>query len=108
MRHLLVGLLLAFVVPAHAATPAPSRVTAFYYPWYGTVAKDGLYEHWQQDGHVPPGDIASAYYPALGAYSSSDRLVVAQQMEEIRGAGIDQIAVSWWGKGSPEDRRMPL
>jgi len=29
-------------------------------------------------------------------------------MAEIRNAGIDEIAVSWWGQGSPEDQRLPL
>jgi glycoprotein endo-alpha-1,2-mannosidase len=28
-------------------------------------------------------------------------------MDEIRGAGIGEIAVSWWGKGSAEDGRLP-
>jgi hypothetical protein len=28
-------------------------------------------------------------------------------MDEIRAAGIDEIAVSWWGQGSPEDGRLP-
>src|SRR5437763_8127491 len=105
MRRLLLCLVVALVAPANAF--AGSRVSAFYYPWYGTFAKDGAYQHWSQDGHLPPNDIASAYYPAAGVYSSSDRLVVAGQLDEIRAAGIDEIAVSWWGQGSPEDRRMP-
>jgi hypothetical protein len=29
-------------------------------------------------------------------------------MAEIHAAGIDEIAVSWWGQGSAEDRRLPL
>jgi glycoprotein endo-alpha-1,2-mannosidase len=106
MRRLVLGLLLALVLPATAG--AANRVSTFYYPWYGTTAEDGLFEHWSQDGHAPPGDIASAYYPALGVYTSSDRLVVGAQMDEIRSAGIDEVAVSWWGRGSPEDARMPL
>jgi hypothetical protein len=106
MRHFLLGLLVALVVPASAA--AGSRVSAFYYPWYGTSATDGSYTHWSQDGHTPPNDIASSYYPAAGLYSSSDRVVVGEQMDEIRAAGIDEIAVSWWGEGSPEDARMPI
>jgi glycoprotein endo-alpha-1,2-mannosidase len=106
MRRLLIGVLLALVLPATAA--AQSRVTAFYYPWYGTAALDGSYEHWDQYNHSPPDDIASSYYPAIGVYSSSDSVVVGEQMSEIHAAGIDQIAVSWWGRGSPEDERMPL
>jgi hypothetical protein len=106
MRRLLLGLALALFLPATAQ--AGVRVSAFYYPWYGTAAHDGAFEHWGQRGHVPPNDIASAYYPARGLYSSADRVVVGQQMDEIRAAGIDEIAVSWWGKGSPEDARLPL
>src|SRR4051794_24548502 len=107
MRRIILGLLLALILPATASASAGSRVSAFYYPWYGTSAKDGAYFHWAQAGHEPPDDIASAYYPAIGLYSSSDRLVIAAQMDEIASAGIDEIAVSWWGKGSNEDRRMP-
>src|SRR5207248_2786003 len=66
------------------------------------------YSHWGQRGHLPPNDIASAYYPTRGLYSSSDRLVVGAQMAEIHAAGIDEIAVSWWGRGSAEDARLPL
>jgi hypothetical protein len=106
MRRLLLGLLLALVVPATAS--AGTHVSAFYYPWYGTTAFDGSYQHWEQDGHSPPDNIASSYYPLGGIYSSSDAIVVAAQMVEIRSAGIDEIAVSWWGQGSPEDHRMPL
>src|SRR3954470_14834950 len=106
MRRLLLGLLLALLVPATAH--AGTRVSAFYYPWYGTTAKDGQFQHWSQRGHSPPNDIASAYYPAEGLYSSSDTVVLAAQMDEIHAAGIDEIAVSWWGKGSAEDKRLPL
>jgi glycoprotein endo-alpha-1,2-mannosidase len=105
MRLFLLGLVVALVVPANAL--AGGRVSAFYYPWYGTAAADGSYQHWSQDGHAPPNDIASSYYPAIGLYSSSDALVIDAQMTEIRAAGIDEIAVSWWGKGSPEDLRLP-
>jgi glycoprotein endo-alpha-1,2-mannosidase len=105
MRLFLLGLVVALAVPANAV--AGGRVSAFYYPWYGTSATDGSYQHWSQDGHAPPNDIASSYYPAIGLYSSSDSLVIDAQMGEIHAAGIDEIAVSWWGRGSPEDLRMP-
>jgi hypothetical protein len=117
MRRLLVLLpavvLVALPGAAQATTVHPAakarvaRVTAFYYPWYGTQAADGAYLHWGQDGHAPPNDIASSYYPVGGLYSSGDPRVIAREMNEIRAAGIDQIAVSWWGRGSTEDRRLP-
>ena len=104
MRQLLLGLIFCLLLPATAQ--AGGRVSAFYYPWYGTSARDGAYQHWAQRGHAPPNDIAAAYYPSRGLYSSSDLLVTSRQMDEIRNAGIDEVAVSWWGKGSPEDGRL--
>jgi hypothetical protein len=104
MRRLLPSLILALVLPATAH--AEVRVSAFYYPWYGTSARDGAFQHWSQLGHVPPNDIASAYYPLRGLYSSSDTVVTGAQMDEIRAAGIDEVAVSWWGQGSAEDARL--
>jgi hypothetical protein len=97
-------LILALLLPATAH--AGVRVSAFYYPWYGTSVRDGAFQHWAQRGHAPPNDIASAYYPSRGLYSSSDALVTGQQMDDMRAAGIDEVAVSWWGQGSAEDRRL--
>jgi glycoprotein endo-alpha-1,2-mannosidase len=111
MRRIVLLSLFLLALPASAvahSSASPVRVTAFYYPWYGTSAQDGAYQHWSQDGHAPPNDIASSYYPARGLYSSSDRGVVEEQMREIRDAGIDEIAVSWWGRGSDEDARLAL
>ena len=104
MRRFLVCVVVALAFPA--AAQAKARVVAFYYPWYGTTAIDGTYQHWSQNAHSPPYDIASSYYPARGLYSSSDKRVIAGQMDDIRSAGIDEIAVSWWGKGSAEDQRL--
>ena len=83
MRRLITSLVLALVLPASAH--AAVRVSAFYYPWYGTTARDGLFQHWGQHGHAPPNDIASSYYPLRGLYSSSDWLVIERADEEIRG-----------------------
>lgn len=106
MRRLALGLVIALLVPASAR--AGVRVSAFYYVWYGTPAADGAYQHWSQHGHRPPDDIASSYYPAAGIYSSSDSLVIGAQMDELRAAHVDEVAVSWWGRGSAEDKRLPL
>jgi glycoprotein endo-alpha-1,2-mannosidase len=107
LRRLLVvgvvGAFLALPALAHAGT-----VSIFYYPWYGTPALDGGWQHWNQNSHSPPGNLYSRFYPAQGPYSSSDPRVVGQQMAQIRAAGIDEIVVSWWGRGSTEDLRLPL
>jgi len=85
-----------------------SRVAIFYYPWYGTPARDGAYQHWNQHGNEPPDGIASSFYPARGVYSSSDPGVLNAQMADIAAAQVRVVIVSWWGQGSPEDGRLPL
>ena len=111
MRTLgLVFAALVLAVPfAKAGTPkaASAPMTAvFYYPWFGNPSRDGTYDHWQQNGHAPDADLASAYYPSRGAYSSSDPSVLDGQMREIERAQIGAIVVSWWGRGSPTDARL--
>jgi hypothetical protein len=106
-----------FTLPATAATAATAKPSAkralarsvaiFYYPWFGTVARDGAWQHWAQGGARPPASVASSFFPARGPYSSSDPAVVAAHMNEIAGAGIDTVIVSWWGRGSVEDARLP-
>ena len=91
---------------ARAELPA-AETAIFYYPWFGTAARDGAYTHWQQGGSSPPQQIASGYYPARGPYSSADTLVLTAQMREIAAAGISTVIVSWWGRGSLEDQRLP-
>ena len=88
--------------------PPPPPVAIFYYPWYSAPATSGAWRHWNEGGHNPPGDIGSDFYPARGAYDSSDPAVVSGQMSDIAGAGVNEIVVSWWGRGSFEDSQLPL
>jgi glycoprotein endo-alpha-1,2-mannosidase len=107
VRRLLAGGLLI----AYLAVPGLARagsVAIFYYPWYGTPLHDGTWEHWSQNGHQPPVDVYSRYFPALGPYSSTDPRVVYRQMSQIARAGVDEVIISWWGRGSTEDLRLPL
>src|SRR5262245_41558833 len=98
-------LVLALCVPGPAG--AGTVVSAFYYPWFGPTSQDGNADHWAQGGHTPPFDIASNYYPALGVYSSASTDVLDEQMAAVAGAGINELAVSWWGRDSAEDQRLP-
>jgi hypothetical protein len=86
-------------------SPSP-RVGIFFYPWYGTPARDGGYEHWGQRGLAPPDEIASNFFPARGIYSSSDPTVLRSQVRDIAAAGVGTVIVSWWGRGSTEDVRL--
>jgi len=109
MRRLLfLTLLLCLLAPASAeAVPSKPRVGIFYYSWYSTEPRDGAYGHWAQNNRPAPFQIASNFFPARGVYSSSDPVVLRAQMRDIRGAGVDEVIVSWWGTGSVEDQRLP-
>jgi glycoprotein endo-alpha-1,2-mannosidase len=90
-----------------SALPAPAtNVTAFFYTWYGTPANDGAWRHWQQNSHNPPDDIASAFYPQTGPFSSRDPQILATQMAQLRRAGVGVIAVSWWGQAQWDDQTL--
>ena len=86
MRQLLFVCAVALALPA-AAAARPVRSAIFFYPWYSNMRHDGGWAHWQQDGHAPPGDIASAFYPVRGPYSSGDARTLRQQMHDIAAAG---------------------
>ncbi len=93
---------------ARNVTAQPPSVAIFFYPWWGTPARDGSYQHWVQGGNAPPLAIASNYYPARGVYSSTDAGVLRAQMSDIAAAKVDTVIVSWWGAGSLEDTRLPM
>jgi glycoprotein endo-alpha-1,2-mannosidase len=103
----LLALALLLPVAGSGAEPTQPRVAIFFYPWYGTPARDGAYAHWTQAGATPPRSIASSFYPRRGVYSSSDTSLLGTQLDEIRSAHVDQLVVSWWGRGSAEDARLP-
>jgi glycoprotein endo-alpha-1,2-mannosidase len=107
MRRVLPAVLSALVLTPATANAAPVRSAIFFYPWYSNPAHDGDYTHWQQNGHAPPADVASMFFPARGAYSSSDPRVLQAQMRDIARAGVDEVVSSWWGWGSAEDERLP-
>jgi len=75
-----------------------------YYAWYGT----NPWRHWEQWERHPPADLASNYVPVLGAYDSRDAAVIEQHAEWIAKSGAGAINISWWGRGSFEDRAVPL
>jgi hypothetical protein len=84
------------------------QVGVFFYPWYGTMAHDGYWNHWHQSDHVPPADLGANFYPARGVYSSHDADTLRAQAKEMAAAGVDQVISSWWGRFSFEDQRLDL
>jgi glycoprotein endo-alpha-1,2-mannosidase len=105
MRRPLLALVLLLATPASAQ--AAPRSAIFFYPWYSNANHDGQYVHWAQGGHAPPFDIGSAFFPMRGTYSSGDPRVLGAQMRDIAASGVDEVVSSWWGRGSPEDERLP-
>lgn len=96
------------LTPPPVEGPEPSlRAAVFYYPWYGGPASIPRWRHWKDPSFSPPEDISSDYYPVLGAYSSTDPLVIAQHFAWLREAGVGVIITSWWGRGSYEDQAVP-
>jgi glycoprotein endo-alpha-1,2-mannosidase len=107
LRVLRLIAVVAVLLAVPAAAQAAPRVSIFYYPWYGTPARDGGWTHWYAPG-TSTVDVASNYFPARGLYSSSDQRVLRSQMREIAAAGVREVITSWWGWGSAEDARLPL
>src|SRR5262245_41402998 len=102
-----IAVLLCLAAPTAGGAPtAEPRAAIFYYPWYSAPPRDLSYRHWSQAGHDPPNDIASNYYPARGAYSSSSPTVLRDQMRDIAGAGVGEVVSSWWGIDSSENVRL--
>jgi glycoprotein endo-alpha-1,2-mannosidase len=97
---------LAWVCLCMPAAARAGTVAIFYYPWYATSARDGTWQHWNQNNHRPPSDLYSRFYPAGGPYSSTDPTVIDRQMTQIASAGVDEVVISWWGRGSLEDARL--
>ena len=94
----------------------------FYYNWYGTPVIDAEYRHWAHDvlphwsdtswdnmeGFHGANDIGANFYPKLGCYSCNDTATIRQHMAWIAEAGVGVITLSWWGRGSFEDKNVRL
>ena len=76
-----------------------------YYPWWGGPPD---YEHWDYQGRNAPIDIGANYMPRLGPYDVRSAAVLEQHARWINESGVGAVALSWWGRGSWEDQRVPL
>ena len=87
---LVVALLPGLGYPPGARAEGERLVLAFYYAWYDQKT-------WQS-GKVP--DIP------LAPYASANREVMARQINQAKGAGIDALVVNWWGKGNQTEKNL--
>jgi hypothetical protein len=67
---------------------------AFFYPWFP--------EAWDQAGFDP----FTRYSPSLGFYDSGDVPVLRRQVDAMLYGKIGLGISSWWGQGTPTDRRV--
>lgn len=93
-----------------ARAAAPRTCYAFYYPWWGAKPSQTTYVHW--DGGNPnrpglPNNITAVQYPLLNPYDSHAQTTLYYHIGWAVRAKIDVLVVSWWGRGSYEDRAVP-
>ncbi len=112
-----IGLLANSVAYAQDAPPATPEGHVFYYGWYGNPETDGSWRAWNhrvflRDGHgdayTPPEDIGANFYPADGLYSGNSRDDMARQMGQIKQAGCNVIAATWWGVNDFTDASLEV
>jgi hypothetical protein len=87
---LIMALLPGLGHPTGARAEGERLVLAFYYAWYDRKT-------WQS-GKVP--DVP------LAPYASANPDVMARQIDQASGAGIDAFVLNWWGKGNQTEKNL--
>jgi uncharacterized repeat protein (TIGR01451 family) len=81
------------------ASPLPELTgsirAAFYYPWFP--------EAWKQRGLSP----FTKWNPSAGYYDSRDAGLITRHIAAMQYGHIQAGIVSWWGKGTRSDGRIP-
>ena len=88
----LAGLLFISVLRGIGPAEAEGQrlVLAFYYAWYDQKT-------WSS-GKVP--DVPQS------PYVSANRDVMARQIDQAKGAGIDALVLNWWGRGNQTEKNL--
>ncbi len=108
-----VALLAALRAPAASAQPVdvpktnPMKVYMHYMPWFDTPAVLGGTNwgyHWKMQNKNPnivdasgKRQIASHYYPKIGAYQSNDPDVIEYHLLLMKLSGVDGVMIDWYG-----------
>jgi hypothetical protein len=80
--------------PSTDIQPAFPIRAAFFYPWFP--------EGWNQQSFNP----FTNYHPSLGFYDSSSVPVIQNQIKAMTYGNITAAILSWWGQGSPTDKKV--
>jgi hypothetical protein len=81
-------------VPVNGFQPAFPIRAAFYYPWFP--------EAWNQAGFNP----FTNYTPTAGNYDSGSVAIIQNHIKAMTYGNINAAILSWWGQGSPTDKRV--
>lgn len=100
------------------------HLIAHFLPWFEVAPADAPeapnWRHWRWDGPgtkrdpnkiLPNGqrDLATAYYPLIGPYSSHDRAVFRYHLETAKAIGVSAFLVLWYGPGTENsDLHLPM
>ncbi len=110
IRHLAALLLAALWLLPAAAQDGPV-VVAHYMPWFQARPFSTSWGwHWTMNRYNPETvgadgqrEIASHYHPTIGPYDSRDPDVIEYHALLMRIAGIDGVAVDWYGTSTLYD-----
>ncbi len=98
-------LAVAALLPLLNASAEAPRLLAHFMPWHQTPQVSGYWGyHWTMRHFDPEKtdadgrrQIASHYYPLTGPYDSQDPFILEYQVLLMKIAGIDGVAVDWYG-----------
>lgn len=93
-----------------------TKIYMHYMPWFETKASSGNNQwgyHWTMANKNPDNvdangkrEIASHYYPLIGAYHSGDKDVLENHLLLMKYAGVDGLLIDWYGTYDLNDYRM--
>lgn len=92
------------------AQSAPKPLLVHYMPWYVARPYSGSWGwHWTMNHYNPDvvtggkRQIASWHYPLIGPYDSLDPAVLEYHVLLMKLAGVDGVAVNWYGSDNFND-----
>ncbi len=104
------SLLLFALLATGVAQSAQKPLLVHYMPWYVAKPYSGSWGwHWTMNHYNPDvitggrRQIASCYYPLIGPYDSLDPAVLEYHVLLMKLAGIDGVAVDWYGTDNFND-----
>jgi hypothetical protein len=104
------GLLLFALLATGVAQSASKPLLVHYMPWYVAKPFSGSWGwHWTMNHYNPDvvtggkRQIASWYYPLIGPYDSLDPALLEYHVLLMKLAGVDGVAVNWYGSDKFND-----